>query len=94
MSATWRGTCAQHVQKTMGKHLLNLKARNKGKLADGRPIGVTRRLSETKVKQLQKYYGPTICQNTIRRSNSARRAVDVVVYAMKKMHHCNFPLQC
>jgi len=78
----------------MGKHLLNLKARNKGKLADGRPIGVTRRLSETKVKQLQKYYGPTICQNTIRRSNSARRAVDVVVYAMKKMHHCNFPLQC
>ena len=93
MSATWRGTCA-HVQKTMGKHLLNLKARNKGKLADGRPIGVTRRLSETKVKPLQKYYGPTICQNTIRRSNPTRRDVDVAVYAMKKMHHCNFPLQC
>lgn len=27
--------CVRHVQKRMGKHLLNLKARTKGKLADG-----------------------------------------------------------
>lgn len=28
-----------HVQKRMDKHLLNLKSRTKGKLADGQPIG-------------------------------------------------------
>ena len=76
--------CVGHVQKRMGKHLLNLKARTKGKLADGRPIGGTGRLSETKIKQLQKYYGLAIRQNTIGTSNPTRREVDAAVYAMKK----------
>ena len=31
--------CVGHVQKRMGKHLLNLEARTKGKLVDGQPIG-------------------------------------------------------
>ena len=44
--------CVGHVQK-MGKHLMNLKARTKGKLADGKPIGG--RLTEGKIKHLQKY---------------------------------------
>lgn len=33
-----------HVQKRMGKHLLNMKARTKGKLEDGKPIGGCGRL--------------------------------------------------
>ena len=42
--------CAGHVQKGMGKHLLNLKARIKGKLGDGKPIGGRGRLTDTKKK--------------------------------------------
>ena len=80
------------VQKTKGKHLLNLKARTKGKLTDGQPIGGRGQLTERKIKQLQKYYGLTIRQNTITKSNPTEREVDVAVYAMKKsiiatLHH-------
>ena len=42
--------CVGHVQKRMGRHLLNLKARTKGKLEDGKPIGGHGRLTETKIK--------------------------------------------
>ena len=38
--------CVGHVQKRMEKHLLNLKARTKGKLADGKPTGGHGRLSD------------------------------------------------
>ena len=38
--------CVGDVQKRMGKHLMNLKARTKEKLADGKPIGGQGRLSE------------------------------------------------
>ena len=41
--------CVGHVQKRMGKHLLNLKARTKGKLADGRAIGGHGHLSDDKI---------------------------------------------
>ena len=85
--------CVGHVQKRMGKHLLNLKSRTKGKLADGQPIGGRGRLTEGKIKQLQKYYGLAIRQNTLKTSNPTRRDVDVAVYSMKKniiaiLHHC------
>ena len=76
--------CVGHVQKRMGKHLINLKARTKGKLTDGKPIGGHGRLTETKIKQLQKYYGLAIRQNTISKSNPSDREVDVAVYATKK----------
>lgn len=84
--------CVGHVQKRMGKHLLNLKSRIKGKLADGRPIGGAGRLSDPKIKKLQKDYGHAIRQNTIRKSNPTRREVEVAVYVMKKniiaiLHH-------
>ena len=72
------GTC------TRKKHLLNLKARTKEKRAVGRPIGGIGRLSNAKIK---KYYGLAIQQNTIRKSNPARRKVEVAVYAMKKKHY-------
>ena len=64
----------------MGKHLLNLK----GKLADGQPIGGRERLTEGRIKQLQKYYGLPIRQNTIKKVNPTEREVDVAVYGMKK----------
>ena len=79
--------CVEHVQEK--KHLLNLEARTKEKLAVGRPIGGIGRLSDAKIK---KYYGLVIRQNTIRKSNPARREVEVAVYAMKKkniMENCN-----
>ena len=60
---------------------MNLEARTKEKLPDGRPIGGIGRLSDAKIK---KYYGLAIRQNTIRKSNPARREVEVAVYAMKK----------
>lgn len=84
--------CVGHVQKRMGKHLMNLKAQTKGKLEDGKPIGGKGRLTEGKIKQLQKYYGLAIRQNTISKANPSDREVDVSVYAMKKniiaiLHH-------
>lgn len=84
--------CVGHVQKRMGKHLLNLKARTKGKLEDGKPIGGQGRLSESRIKRLQKYYGLAIRQNTLTKANPTEREVDVAVYTMKKniiaiLHH-------
>ena len=77
--------CVGHVQKRMGKHLMNLKARTKGnKLADGKPIGGRGRLTEGKLKQLQRYYGLAIRQNTLTKANPSEREVDIAVYAMKK----------
>ena len=71
---------------------MNLKARTKGKLADGKPIGGIGRLSDTRIKKFQKDYGLAIRQNTIRKSNPGRREVEVAVYGMKKniiaiLHH-------
>ena len=63
---------------------MNLKARTKGKLADGKPIGGIGRLSDTRIKKFQKDYGLAIRQNTIRKSNPGRREVEVAVYGMKK----------
>ena len=76
--------CVGHVQKRMGKHLINLKSKTKGKLADGKSIGGHGRLTEAKIKLLQKYYGLAIRQNTIRKANPTDTEVDVAVYSMKK----------
>ena len=73
-----------HVQKRMGKHLINLKARTKGKLADGKPIGGKHQLTEGKIKQRQKYYSLAIPKNTLSKANPSEREVDVPVYTMKK----------
>lgn len=72
--------------------MLNLKARTKGKLADGQAIGGRGRLMEGRIKQLQKYYGFAIRQNNIKKANPTKREVHVAVYAMKKniivtLHH-------
>ncbi|CAB4023071.1 Hypothetical predicted protein [Paramuricea clavata] len=76
--------CVGHVQKRMGKHLLNLKATTKGKLADGKSIGGKGRLSEAKIKKIQKYYRLAIRQNTLKKPNPTQREVEVAVYSMKK----------
>ena len=85
--------CVGHVQKRMGKRLMNLKATTKGKLADGKPIGGQGRLSESRIKRLQKCYGLAIRQNTLSKANPTEREVNVAVYTMKKniiaiLHHC------
>jgi hypothetical protein len=84
--------CVGHVQKRMGKHLLNLKATTKGKLADGKTIGGRGRLTEEKIKKIQRYYGLAIRQNTLSTPNPTDQEVSVSVYAMKKniiaiLHH-------
>ena len=80
-----------HVQKRMGKHLLNLKSRTKGKLPDGQPIGGRERLTEGKIKQLQKYYGLAIRQNTIKKSNPRCGCCSVF---NEKQHYCYSPSLC
>lgn len=84
--------CVGHVQKRMGKHLMKLKATNKCKLSDGKTMGGKGRLTEGKIKQLQKYYGLAIRQNTATKPNPTKAEVDVAVYTMKKnivaiLHH-------
>ena len=76
--------CVGHVQKRMGKHLIALKSRTKGKLADGKSIGGHGRLTEAKIKLLQRYYGLAIRQNTIKKANPSETEVDIAVYSMKK----------
>jgi len=76
--------CVGHVRKRMGKHLLNLRARSKGKLEDDKPIGGHGRLTETKIKKLQKYHDLKIRQNTLKKPNPYDREVDVAIYTMKK----------
>ena len=85
--------CVGHVQKRMGKHLMNLKATTKGKLEDGKTIGGRGRLTEEKIKQIQRYYGLAIRQNTLSDANPTEKDVSVAVYTMKKniiaiLHHC------
>ena len=85
--------CVGHVQKRMGKHLLNLKSTTKGKLDDGHTIGGRGRLTEARIKKLQKYYGLAIRQNTIKKLNPTKKEIDTAVYSMKKniiaiLHHC------
>ena len=85
--------CVGHVQKRTGKHLMNLKATTKGKLSDGKPIGGQGRLTEGRIKRLQKYYGLAIGQNALSKANPSEREVNVAVHTMKKnviaiLHHC------
>ena len=76
--------CVGHVQKRMGKHLLKLKSSTKGKLKDGKTIGGRGRLTEAKIKQLQRYYGLAIRQNVLTKPNPTETEVQVAVYTMKK----------
>lgn len=53
--------CVGHVQKRMGRRLLNLKNVYKGrKLEDGKTLGGREHLTEAKIKSFQKYYGKAI----------------------------------
>ena len=84
--------CAGHVQKRMGKHLMNLKSTTKGKLADGKSIGGQGRLTEVRIKRIQRYYGLAIRQNTLGKAHPTENEVNVAVYTMKKniiaiLHH-------
>ena len=71
---------------------MNLKSTTKEKLADGKTIGGRGHLTETKIQQLQGYYGLAIRQNTIKKLNRMKQKIDVAVYNMKNiiaiLHHC------
>ena len=56
--------CVGHVQKRMGTALRNLKVKCRGKkLADGKTIGGTGRLTDKVINSLQNYYGDAIRRN-------------------------------
>ena len=76
--------CIGHIQKRMGKRLLNLKSLTKGKLADGKSIGGRGRLTEATIKRIQRYYGYTIRQNTTKSINPTEDEKKLSVYQMKK----------
>ena len=76
--------CIGHIQKRMGKRLLNLKSSTKGKLADGKTIGGRGRLTEAVIKRIQIYYGYAIRQNTIKSINPTEDEKKLCVYQMKK----------
>ena len=61
--------CVGHVQKRMGKRLLNLKSVTKGELADGKTIGGRGNLTEAIRKKIQRYYGLAIRQNVLKIAN-------------------------
>ena len=53
-----------HVQKRMGTALRNLKVQYRGQeLSDGKTIGGTGRLTDSRINSLQNYYGDAIRRN-------------------------------
>ena len=76
--------CIGHVQKRMGKRLMNLKSVTKGKLKDGKPIGGRSRLTESVIKRLQRYYGLAIRQNTVKSAVPTGAERQLAVYQMRK----------
>ena len=76
--------CVGHVQKCMGKRLLNLKSVTKGKLADAKTIRGRGRLTEAIIKKIQRYYGLAIRQNVLKIANPTQNQKDVAVYQMRK----------
>ena len=57
--------CVGHVQKRLGSRLRSLKKRlGKTPLEDGKSIGGTGRLTDSRIDKLQVYYGKAIRQNT------------------------------
>ena len=61
--------CVGHVQKRMGKRLLNLKSVTKGKLSDGKTICA---------------YSLAIQQNVLKITNPTANQKQIAVYQMKK----------
>lgn len=55
--------CVGHVQKRLGSRLWSLKKRA-GRLEDGKSLGGTGQLTETRINKLQVYYGNAIRDNT------------------------------
>ena len=84
--------CIGHVQRRVGKRLINLKATHKEKLADGKTIGGRRRLSDSVIKKIQRYYGSAIWQNVLKGENATEKQKEISIYQMKKniigiLHH-------
>ena len=73
--------CIGHVQKRMGKNLLNLTKEKK--LKDGKPVGGrSGRLTRSAIDKLQKYYGKAIRRN-VDKNAKTRAEVETVVSNMQ-----------
>ena len=51
-----------------------------------KPIGGRGNLSDEKIKQIQRYYGLAITQNTLTAGNPSDRKVNMAVYSEKEPH--------
>ena len=76
--------CIGHIQKRMGKRLMNLKSVTKGKLGDGKFIGGKGRLTDVMIKKIQRYYGLAIRQNVVKTANPSEKEKETSIYQMKK----------
>ena len=68
----------------MGKRLMNLKATHKVKLADGKTIDGRGRLSDSVIKQIQRYNGFAIWQNVLKGENATEKQKEISIYQIKK----------
>ena len=71
--------CIGHVQKKMGKRLMNLKATHKEKQADGKTIGGRGRLSDSVIKKSQKYYGFVMRQNVLKGETAIEKQKEISI---------------
>ena len=72
--------CVGHVQKRLGKQLLNLKTSMKGrKLRDGKPLSGKGRLTKVRIDSWQNYYGSAI-RNNKGDLNGMQNAVWAILY--------------
>ena len=53
------------LKKEWGQDLRKLKATNKGKLADGKPLSGKNRLTDVAIEKLQIFYGLAICRHCL-----------------------------
>ena len=76
--------CIGHVQKQMGKRIMNLKSMKKGKLKDEKPVDGKGNLTEAAIKMLQRYNGLAIRQNTLKRTNPTNAERQIAIYQTRK----------
>ena len=75
--------CVGHIQKRVGGRLRKLKATNKAKLSDGKPLGGKGRLTEKLINKLQNYFGIAIRQSCGTTVYQLKKAIGAVLF------HCS-----
>ena len=86
--------CVGPVQKRMGKHLLNLTARTKGKLADGQPIGGLERLRREELNSCKTIMGLQFARTPLKGKPNRKGSRCYSLCHEKKKHYCNSSSCC